>query len=99
MQKITIGVHDAVSNAKVVGAKLYGSVAYINSLASKKFENNTDVSGQVSYSWIIEKIAKPGLFVVRLNASAAGYEPKSTTTAFEVSHGGGSSTVHHHGGS
>lgn len=96
IQKITIAVHDAVSNAKVVGAKLDGLVAYTNALASKKFENNTDVNGQVSYSWTIEKIAKPGLFIVRLNASAAGYEPKSTTTAFEVSSGGGSSTVHHH---
>ena len=97
-QNITISLHDALSNVKVVGAKLDGKVSSANGLTSKEFKNSTGVDGQVSYSWIIEKNAKPGLFIVRLNASAAGYDPKSATTAFEVYPNGGSSTVQHPGG-
>jgi hypothetical protein len=97
-QKITIAVFDAVSNLKAVGAKLNGKVSDTNGLANKEFENITGLNGQVAYSWKIEKIAKPGLFIVRLNASAAGYEPKSATTAFEVSPDADSSTVHRHTG-
>ena len=103
-QTMTITTSDGISNDKVIGATVNGKVMDTNGLTDKEFRNTTDVNGQVSYSWLINKATKPGLFVVQYNVTADGYKPNSATSSFDVlAQGGGSSSSvsstnndHHH---
>jgi len=105
---MTITTSDGISNDKVIGATVNGKVMDTNGLTDKEFRNTTDVNGQVSYSWLINKATKPGLFVVQYNVTADGYKPNSATSSFDVlAQGGGSSSSsvsssnndHHHNSS
>jgi len=106
-QTMTITTSDGISNDKVIGATVNGKVMDTNGLTDKEFRNTTDVNGQVSYSWLINKATKPGLFVVQYNVTADGYKPNSATSSFDVlAQGGGSSSSvsstnndHHHNSS
>lgn len=106
-QIITITASDGISNERVIGATVDGKVIDANGLIDKEFRNTTDANGQVSYSWLINKATKPGLFVVQYNVTADGFKPNSATSPFNVQAGGGgvgsgsgssssSNSDHHH---
>jgi len=107
-QTITITASDGISDERVIGAAVDGKVIDTNGLTNKEFRNTTDANGQVSYSWLINKATKPGLFVVQYNITADGYKPNSATSSFKVqAEGGGvgsgsvssSNNDHHNNGS
>jgi hypothetical protein len=88
-QTITITASDGISDERVIGAAVDGKVIDTNGLTNKEFRNTTDANGQVSYSWLINKATKPGLFVVQYNITADGYKPNSATSSFKVQAEGG----------
>lgn len=88
-QNINITVSDALSSERVIGATVYGKIMDSNGVTNKVFRDTTDANGQVSYSWLINKATRPGLFVVQYNVTADGYKPNSATSSFKVQAEGG----------
>src|SRR5206468_3627851 len=72
----TVTVSDADSHQRVVGASVDGEVKYV-SPTIKRFFNTTNQSGQVSYTWDIERDSPPGTYTVTAQSSAAGYPTAS----------------------
>jgi hypothetical protein len=83
-QDITVMVHNANSTGKVIGANVIGHIFNPSGSSKKEFGGKTDQDGLVTYSWKIGGKGKSSTYQVDVNASAIGYENKTTTDTFKV---------------
>jgi hypothetical protein len=87
--KQTIGVKlsDSTSDQGIPGAKVKGIIMPVSGHPKKEFSGNTDKSGHISYSWIINKNSKPGSFNVKVHVSTTnitGYNSTFKNTSFKL---------------
>jgi hypothetical protein len=78
-------VSDAASKEKIAGAKVVGKVTGMSGGSVKEsFEGTSDKDGKESYSWKIAENGKATKYKVTVQASAAGYQDVTSSTAFKV---------------
>ena len=83
-QNIKVGVYDAKSNEKVIGAIIKGDIISRGGTIAKLEEDVTDNGGQVSYTWKIPDNSELGSYTMTFHIVASGYRSSITKTSFEV---------------
>jgi hypothetical protein len=83
VQTVRIIVSDADSGQPIAHADIKGLVTNPSG-KSKEFNVATDMHGEVSHSWKINKKAGPGEITVGLQVASLDYETKELTTHFQV---------------
>ena len=86
-QTIRVKLSDSTSDQGIPGAKVKGIIMPVSGHPKKEFSGNTDKSGHVSYSWIINKNSKPGSFNVKVHVSTTnvtGYNSTFKNTSFKL---------------
>jgi hypothetical protein len=86
-QTIRVKLSDSTSDQGISGAKVKGIITPVSGHPKKEFSGNTDKSGHISYSWIINKNSKPGSFNVKVHVSTTnvtGYNSTFKNTSFKL---------------
>jgi len=83
-QTITFTVSSIKSDKKINKADINASVTYASNTTTLEFEGTTNKTGQVSFTWTIGGSSNTGMYVIKMLASATGYEPQFQTKTFEV---------------
>jgi hypothetical protein len=80
-QTITVQVYDVETGYAIEGA-------YVEVFASgdsiETFGDYTDLTGEVSFSWMIDYDSEPGFYDVTIDVAADGYQPESFFESFDV---------------
>jgi hypothetical protein len=86
-QTIRVKLSDSTSDQGISGAKVKGIITQVSGHPKKEFSGNTDKSGHISYSWIINKNSKPGSYNVKVHVSTTnvtGYNSTFKNTSFKL---------------
>lgn len=85
-QTVITSVEDRNTKQKITGANVIGEVTFKSgSNIVERFSGISDSSGQVSHRWTIgDDTYDPGRYDIRIQVSAEGNRPTSTSTMFEV---------------
>jgi hypothetical protein len=86
-QTIMVKLSDSTSGQGISGAKVKGIIMPVSGHPKKEFSDNTDKSGHISYSWIINKNSKPGSSNVKVHVSTTnvtGYNSTFKNTSFKL---------------
>jgi hypothetical protein len=86
-QTIRVKLSDSTSDQGIPGAKVKGIIMPVSGHPKETFSGNTDKSGHISYSWIINKNSKPGSFNVKVHVSTTnvtGYNSTFKNTSFKL---------------
>jgi hypothetical protein len=86
-QTIMVKLSDSTSDQGISGAKVKGIIMPVSGHPKKEFSGNTDKSGHISYSWIINKNSKPGSSNVKVHVSTTnvtGYNSTYKNTSFKL---------------
>lgn len=86
-QNITISVLDTSSKRGIPAAEITGKLLYPGGNYEKDFSGTADTNGHFVKSWVIGKKGDVGALTIEVQASAPGYESKSTTGQFQISTG------------
>ena len=82
-----VKLSDSTSGQGISGAKVKGIIMPVSGHPKEEFSGNTDKSGHISYSWIINKNSKPGSSNVKVHVSTTnvtGYNSTFKNTSFKL---------------
>ncbi|HZE77566.1 MAG TPA: hypothetical protein VE089_03355, partial [Nitrososphaeraceae archaeon] len=86
-QTIMVKLSDSTSGQGISGVKVKGIIMPVSGHPKEEFSGNTDKSGHISYSWIINKNSKPGSSNVKVHVSTTnvtGYNSTFKNTSFKL---------------